>query len=41
VLEVGYVVYSVGPDRVDDGGVPKRPSRERSTPQDAAIVIRR
>ena len=41
VLEVGYVVYSLGPDRIDDGGVPKRPSREPSAPKDAAIAIRR
>lgn len=41
VLDVGYVVYSLGPDRIDDGGVPKRPSREPSAPQDAAIAIRR
>jgi hypothetical protein len=40
-LPEGYAVYSVGPDRKDDGGRPPRRKASPALPADDVITVRR
>jgi hypothetical protein len=39
--ESGYVVYSVGPDTVDDGGLERPPKYEKNDPWDVTFIVER
>ena len=40
-LEKGYVVYSIGPDGVDDGGLEKAPADPDADPPDITFTVER